>query len=1033
MSMSKTSKFVFVLSLVFTGLTLGTPARAAHIKVFLLGGQSNMEGNNAMVGQLPAYLQAPQENVLYYYGTTFTNLQSGGGNNFGPEISFGWEIENARPYETYCLIKHAQGGTNIQNDWDPVTGNTYRKFRTVVSYGLDALTKAGHTYEIVGMLWTQGERDALNGRTTAQYEADLNEFIADIRSRYGADLPFFISRLSVQQTARDISQIRPAQENVAANDPNAYLIDTDSFELRSDDLHFEETGFVDVGEAFAASYLSATADATAPAIDSLSPANTAPAVEPTANLSITFDEAITFGSGTISLRQSGGALVESFDVGAPSAGLSISGATLTIDPTSLLAASTGHYVEIDATAITDMEGNSFGGISGSGTWSFTSSAADTNPPLISSLSPNHLDTGIRYNQNLTITFNENVSFGSGHITLRQSGGALVESYDVAGPSANLTLNGGTLTINPTNDLAISTTYYIDVDATAINDHAGNSFAGFSGDGTWSFTTAAPLIDGSLITATASDSGFGADGTATAHPYFTVDGSGLSGGEHGTTGSWQTNFKDPTYQWIQWDLGASYMLDTIHVWNLSGNGSIRSVDIFFSNLPNPGGAGAANWTRLGAGSVELPQAVSPNTGFDLATATSTNLPASEVRFVRFEINTNYQGDAFRTGLSEIQFTAKPNGPDLTAPTLASSDIVDDAAGGSVATNTLVNYTLTFNEDMNGATVDSSDFSNAGTALISIGAITETSARVFTVEVTPTSAGSLQLQVSAGATLTDVAGNALDTSSAITDATTLNVIFNNPPDVNAGLDQTVYLSGEAPWSPADLATAAWYDATDAATITESLGSVSQWDDKSGNQAHLTQGNGVAQPQTGAVLNTQPALAFDAGDWISYVGRNIDYGTGAPAMQVIYVAKPLSVSTTHQYAFGYSSGGPVGGQAFANSVGNNDGAAEITGRHYDGYVESDSAYTINNDILLVSYSLAAGAGHGSAQFHINGTATGVSTNNPSNTLAFDAETPDLTLGAVASSGDASSQIVIGEFIMLPAVLSEADRQKVEGYLGP
>jgi hypothetical protein len=52
----------------------------------------------------------------------------------------------------------------------------------------------------------------------SRHRIDPNAFIADIRTRYGANLPFLISRLSIQRTARDISRIRPAQENVAATD-----------------------------------------------------------------------------------------------------------------------------------------------------------------------------------------------------------------------------------------------------------------------------------------------------------------------------------------------------------------------------------------------------------------------------------------------------------------------------------------------------------------------------------------------------------------------------------------------------------------------------------------------------------------------------------------------------------------------------------------------------------------------------------------------------------------------------------------------
>ena len=113
------------------------------------------------------------------------------------------------------------------------------------------------------------------------------------------------------------------------------------------------------------------------------------------------------------------------------------------------------------------------------------------------------------------------------------------------------------------------------------------------------------------------------------------------------------------------------------------------------------------------------------------------------------------------------------PDGTAPTLASEDFVDDQSGGPLSTNALVTFTVTFSEDMNSLSVGIDDFSNAGTAAVSISSTQEISAGVFAVEVTPTSFGSLQLQVSAGAVLNDLAGNSLDTTTAILDDTTLTV--------------------------------------------------------------------------------------------------------------------------------------------------------------------------------------------------------------------------------------------------------------------
>ena len=49
----------------------------------------------------------------------------------------------------------------------------------------------------------------------------------------------------------------------------------------------------------------------------------------------------------------------------------------------------------------------------------------------------------------------------------------------------------------------------------------------------------------------------------------------------------------------------------------------------------------------------------------------------------------------------------------------------------------------------------------------------------------------------------------------------------------------------WTPALISTELWLDASDASTITETGGSVSQWDDKSGNGKNLIQSNGAWQP--------------------------------------------------------------------------------------------------------------------------------------------------------------------------------------------
>jgi hypothetical protein len=113
-------------------------------------------------------------------------------------------------------------------------------------------------------------------------------------------------------------------------------------------------------------------------------------------------------------------------------------------------------------------------------------------------------------------------------------------------------------------------------------------------------------------------------------------------------------------------------------------------------------------------------------------------------------------------------------DLIAPTLASGDIVDDKSGGPVTPGEVVTYTVTFSETMDDGTVSVSDFDNAGTATIVFGTPTTGAGVVYSIPVVAATPGTLQLRVPTNAVLTDLAGNPLDTSSAILDDTAINVV-------------------------------------------------------------------------------------------------------------------------------------------------------------------------------------------------------------------------------------------------------------------
>ncbi len=226
-------------------------------------------------------------------------------------------------------------------------------------------------------------------------------------------------------------------------------------------------------------------DAVAPTLSSLSPLDGATNVTGNTNLAVTFNEEVVVGSGNVSIfKSSDDSLVEAIDVTSGQV-TGTATATITINPNTNLEAGVSYYIQIDATAIDDLNNNSFAGIADETTWDFT---VETTPPIVSSFSPIDNASTVLVNSNLIITFDEAVDVQTGNITIfKSSDDSLVEAIDVTGGLVTGT-GTTTITVNPTFNLNDNTGYYIQIDATAFDDTAGNSFIGISDETTWDFTT-----------------------------------------------------------------------------------------------------------------------------------------------------------------------------------------------------------------------------------------------------------------------------------------------------------------------------------------------------------------------------------------------------------------------------------------------------------------------------------------------------------------------------------------------------------------
>lgn len=117
----------------------------------------------------------------------------------------------------------------------------------------------------------------------------------------------------------------------------------------------------------------ASGDTTAPFLQAASPQNNAVAVS--ANLVLTYSEALVAGAGQIVIYTVAGAVFASYAPTSPE--VTIAGSTITINPSSNLAGSTGYYVTMTAGFVTDAAGNSVAAISDPDSFDFVTASIYT--------------------------------------------------------------------------------------------------------------------------------------------------------------------------------------------------------------------------------------------------------------------------------------------------------------------------------------------------------------------------------------------------------------------------------------------------------------------------------------------------------------------------------------------------------------------------------------------------------------------------------------------------------------------------------
>ena len=246
-----------------------TPRKSGVLRVFLLAGQSNMQGQgvvdldhpqhyNGGKGTLKKLLEQDSRrptvshlvdregqwqartDVWCRYKTEhwvkagpldigFTGYQ--GRHHIGPELQFG-HVVGDRFEEPVLIIKTAWGGKSLHKDFRPPsakgdTGIYYNKILEEYNEALNRIAIEFPTLKhlepsLEGFVWMQGWNDAFGSeQARAQYDSNLRHLIADLRKEFKKpSLPIVIGELGNEgENASDrVKSIRKAQHSVCSRD-----------------------------------------------------------------------------------------------------------------------------------------------------------------------------------------------------------------------------------------------------------------------------------------------------------------------------------------------------------------------------------------------------------------------------------------------------------------------------------------------------------------------------------------------------------------------------------------------------------------------------------------------------------------------------------------------------------------------------------------------------------------------------------------------------------------------------------------------
>ncbi len=245
------------------------------VKLFILAGHRNMEGERAFVQELITLND--KKSLLNDNGNIAFKYNIGGGyktsrgweplgpagfyDTFGPELSFGGTLQDKLPDKNIAIAKFTHSGSQIV-DWTPEgsvakSRNLYPNFIAFIKESIQELEDKGQQVELAGIFYHLGENDMSFGPHRKNAAKWLQSIVEQSRKDLSqSTLKWYVSQQPPTDDERVNSiDVVAALEAVATADSNLVHIKAFNLPKQEKKLVIDTAAIVQLGELIASSYL----------------------------------------------------------------------------------------------------------------------------------------------------------------------------------------------------------------------------------------------------------------------------------------------------------------------------------------------------------------------------------------------------------------------------------------------------------------------------------------------------------------------------------------------------------------------------------------------------------------------------------------------------------------------------------------------------------------------------------------------------------------------------------------------------------